>query len=95
VEVEEAEGGGQGGDELVFDAVALSQFVVVFEESFDSDLFLPDLGTDAGFHTFDGGGTIGAVYCIGGGLRELVAACLKMEVISYILLLYSETYTHR
>lgn len=87
VEVEEAEGGGEGRDELVLDAVALPEFVVVFEESFDSDLFLPDLCADACLDALDGGGAVGAVDCIGGCLRELVAACLKMEVISYILLL--------
>jgi hypothetical protein len=88
VEIQEAERGSKSGDELVLDAVALAQFIIVLEESFDSDLLLPDLGSNAGLDTFDGGGAVDGVNWMAGWVRVWVAACLKMEVISYILLLF-------
>lgn len=88
VEIEEAECGSKGGDELVLDAVALAQFIIVLEEGFDADLLLPDLSPYAGLDTFDGGGAVDGVNWVAGWVRVWVAACLKMEVISYILLLF-------
>jgi len=87
VHVEEAECGGESRDEFVLDAVSLSELVVVFEEGLHADLLLPDFGADARFDVLYGGDAIDAADWVKKGVRDWVAACLKMEVISYILLL--------
>ena len=48
-DAEELDGRRQAGDEFVLDAVAPAQFIVVFEECFDADLFAPDFGFDVLF----------------------------------------------
>ena len=87
VEPEEAESRGESRDEFVLDAVSLPEFVVVLEEGLDADLLLPDLGADARLNALDRGDAVDGGDWVRGGVRDWVAACLKTEVISYILLL--------
>lgn len=93
VHIEEAECGGESGDEFILDAVSLSEFVVVFEEGLHADLLLPDFGADARFDVLYGGDAIDAADWVKKMVRDWVAACLKMEVISYILLLLYISHT--
>lgn len=81
---EELHSGGEGRNELVLDAVALAEFVVIFEESFDSDLFFPDFSSDVGLDLVGGLGSVGGVDWVRGGVREVEPACLRIDVISVI-----------
>ena len=67
--------------------MSFSKFVIVLEKGFDPDLFFPDLCSNACFNALDTGDAVVGGDWIVTGLRDCVAACLKTEAISYILLL--------
>lgn len=53
IKIEEAECWGERRDELIFNAISFSEFIIILEESFDSDLFLPDFSSDTGLYIFN------------------------------------------
>lgn len=54
-EREEAGGSGESGDELVLDAGAFSEFIIIFEESFHSYLFFPYFCSEFGLNSLNVG----------------------------------------
>jgi hypothetical protein len=58
VKVEKAESGSKARDEFIFDAMPFSEFVIIFEKGFDSDLLLPDFSSDTCFDILDGSDSI-------------------------------------
>jgi len=92
VQVEEAQGWSESWDELVIDAVAFAEFVIIFEKCFDADLFFPHLCANTGLDVLNGWHTIDWSDYMMKEVRDWLAACLKTEVlISYIYICYYNT----
>jgi hypothetical protein len=53
MEIEETQGRSQTRNELIFNAIAFPQFIIIFEECFDSDLLFPDFSADASLDAFN------------------------------------------
>jgi len=83
---EESSCRGQSRDEFILNTCAFSQFIIIFEESFHSDLFFPYLGSNFSLYIFH----ISSVsYRVTNWdkrkkVRAWVPAVLKIDVISYI-----------
>jgi len=85
MEIKKAEGWSKAGNEFIFNTEAFAKFVIILEENFYSDLFFPHLGSDASLDVLDRRYTVDLRNWMKIKLRDWVAACLKMEVISYII----------